>query len=60
MAKAFALGATLTSMALPFLRWSGQSAEKVIHEVGRLREELLVGLWCSGSRTISELAGKVA
>jgi isopentenyl-diphosphate delta-isomerase len=60
MAKAFALGATLTSMALPFLKWSGQSAEKVVREVGRLREELLVGLWCSGSRTISELAGKVA
>jgi isopentenyl-diphosphate delta-isomerase len=60
MAKAFALGATLTSMALPFLKWSGQSAEKVIQEVGRLKEELLVGLWCSGSKTISELAGKVA
>ncbi len=59
MAKAFALGATLTSMALPFLRWSGESAERVIHEVGRLKEELRVGLWCSGSRTISELAGKV-
>jgi isopentenyl diphosphate isomerase/L-lactate dehydrogenase-like FMN-dependent dehydrogenase len=47
-------------MALPFLKWSGQSAEKVVREVGRLREELLVGLWCSGSKTISELAGKVA
>ena len=60
MAKAFALGATLTSMALPFLKWSGQSAEKVIHEVGRLREELVVALWCSGSRTIGERAGKVS
>ena len=60
MAKALALGATLTSMALPFLRWSEQSAEKVIFEVGRLREQLLVGLWCSGSRTISAIAGKVA
>jgi isopentenyl-diphosphate delta-isomerase len=59
MAKAFALGATLTSMALPFLKWSGESAEKVIREVGRLKEELLVGMWCSGSKTISELAGKV-
>ncbi len=59
MAKAFALGATLTSMALPFLRWSQQSAEEVIVEVGRLREELVVGLWCTGSRTISEIAGKV-
>ena len=60
MAKALALGASLTSMALPFLKWSGQSAETVIREVGRLKEELLVGLWCSGSRTIGELAGKVA
>ncbi len=59
MAKAFALGATLTSMALPFLRWSGESAEKVIREVERLKEELRVGLWCSGSRTIGTLAGKV-
>jgi isopentenyl-diphosphate delta-isomerase len=60
MAKAFALGATLTSMALPFLRWSEESAERVIREVERLKEELLVGLWCSGSRTIAELTGKVA
>ena len=59
MAKALALGATLTSMALPFLKWSGESTEKVIHEIGRLKEELLVGLWCSGSRTRGELAGKV-
>jgi isopentenyl-diphosphate delta-isomerase len=60
MAKALALGATLTSMALPFLKWSAESAEKVIQEVGRLREELGVGLWATGSRTISELVGKVA
>ena len=60
MAKAFALGATLTSMALPFLKWSAQSTEKVIQEVGRLREELVVGLWATGSRTIGEIAGKVA
>ncbi len=60
MAKALALGATLTSMALPFLKWSGQSAKNVIHEVDRLKEELVVGLWYSGSKTISELSGKVA
>jgi isopentenyl-diphosphate delta-isomerase len=60
IAKALALGADLASMALPFLRWAGESTEKVIHEVGRLREELLVALWTSGSRTISALAGKIA
>ncbi|MGD0231474.1 MAG: alpha-hydroxy-acid oxidizing protein [Syntrophorhabdales bacterium] len=60
MAKAFALGATLTSMALPFLRWSKWSAEKVIEGVERLKEELLVSLWCSGSRTIGELRDRIA
>jgi isopentenyl-diphosphate delta-isomerase len=59
MAKALALGAHLTSMALPFLRWARESAGEVVRGVDRLREELLVCLWYTGSRTISALRGKV-
>jgi isopentenyl-diphosphate delta-isomerase len=59
MAKALALGAHLTSMALPFLRWARESAEEVVRGVDRLREELLVCLWYTGSRTVSALRGKV-
>ena len=58
MAKALALGAGLTSMALPFLRWAHEGAGKVVEGVDRLKEELLVALWCTGSRTIGDLKGK--
>ncbi len=60
IAKALALGADLASMALPFLKWAAQSTETVIHEIGRLREELLVALWCSGSKATADLRGKIA
>jgi isopentenyl-diphosphate delta-isomerase len=59
MAKALALGATLTSMALPFLRWASVSAERVAEGVGRLKEELTVVLWFTASRRVGELKGKV-
>ena len=60
MAKAFALGATLTSMALPFLRWSGNRRKSDPRGRESSGRSFRVGMWCSGSRTISELAGKVA
>lgn len=60
MAKCLALGADLTSMALPFLRWANTSAGKVIESVERLRNELMVSLWYCGSRNITGLRGKYA
>lgn len=58
MAKCFALGADLASMALPFLRWANTSAEEVIRSVERLRDELMVSLWYCGSRNIVGLKGR--
>jgi isopentenyl-diphosphate delta-isomerase len=58
MAKCLALGADLTSMALPFLRWADTSTEEVIRSVERLRNELMVSLWYCGSRNIAGLKGK--
>ncbi len=59
MAKALALGANFTSMALPFLKWAGVSAERVAEGIARLKEELTVALWFTGSKNIGELKGKV-
>lgn len=59
MAKAFGLGADLVGMALPFLRWAAESTDEVVSGVNRLRDELKVALWFSGSRTPKELFGKI-
>ncbi|MDD2735693.1 MAG: type 2 isopentenyl-diphosphate Delta-isomerase [Desulfuromonadaceae bacterium] len=59
MAKSLAMGATATGMGLPFLRWSFDSAHRVVAEVERLTEELRLCLWYTGSRTLSELKHKV-
>jgi isopentenyl-diphosphate Delta-isomerase len=59
MAKAFALGANLVGMALPFVRWATQSADEVVAGVQRLEEELRVAMWFAGSRTPGELYGRV-
>ena len=59
MAKALALGATLTSMALPLLRWASVSAERVAEGVARLKEELTVALWFTASKRVGEIEGKV-
>lgn len=58
MAKAFALGASLVGMALPFLAWAAKSADDVISGVKRLKEELRVTMWFTGSRTPKDLYGK--
>jgi isopentenyl-diphosphate Delta-isomerase len=59
MARAVALGAHMVSMALPFLRWANISVDEVVHNVTRLREELLVAMWYTGSKKISALTDKV-
>ncbi len=55
MAKAFALGADIAAMALPFLRWAHTSEEEVVHGVEKLRDELRVAMWYCGTRTVSDL-----
>lgn len=57
MAKAFALGADLCSMALPFLRWAAKSGEEVVRGIEKLREELKIAMWYAGARTVNELKG---
>jgi len=58
MAKAFALGAHLAAMALPFLRWADQSTAVVVQGVERLKEQLLLALWYCGCRSIIDLRGR--
>ncbi len=58
MAKAFALGANCIAMALPFLKWGDRSVAEVVQAVGKLREELLVALWYSGSQRPTDLKGR--
>jgi isopentenyl-diphosphate Delta-isomerase len=59
MAKAFALGADLVGMALPFLKWAVKSADEVVSGVDRLKEELKVAMWFAGARTPKKLYGKI-
>jgi isopentenyl-diphosphate Delta-isomerase len=58
MAKAIAMGAHIASMGLPFLRWADVSVEEIVGGVERLREELQVAMWYTGSRDIAALKGK--
>jgi isopentenyl-diphosphate Delta-isomerase len=58
MARCFALGAHLVSMALPFLRWAAESAAEVVRSVEKLRDELRTCLWYCGCRTPGEMRGR--
>jgi isopentenyl-diphosphate delta-isomerase len=58
MAKCFALGAHLVSMALPFLRWAAGSRDDVIRGIERLSDELMVSLWYGGCRTPLDSRGR--
>jgi len=55
VAKTLTLGADLAAMALPFLKWAAVSAEEVVSQVGRIREELTVAMWYCGCRDVKEL-----
>ncbi|GAB4247689.1 MULTISPECIES: beta/alpha barrel domain-containing protein [Deferrisoma] len=59
IAKALALGARAAGMALPFLRWGWESAERVVAEVERLTRELRTAMWYAGTRRIDDLPGRV-
>lgn len=59
IAKVLAMGARLAGMALPFLRWAHESAERIVEEVRRLEEELRISMWYAGARDLAGLRGKV-
>ncbi|MBI5440556.1 MAG: type 2 isopentenyl-diphosphate Delta-isomerase [Deltaproteobacteria bacterium] len=58
IAKALAMGASCAGMGLPFLRWADESRERVVREVGRLEEELRIGMWYAAARDLRALRGK--
>lgn len=56
MAKAIAIGADLTAMAKPFLEAAGEGPDQVVEAIQRRIRELEIAMFCTGSRTIDELA----
>lgn len=56
IAKAIALGATLTGVARPFLIAANDSTEAVLIKINELRKELQVTMFAIGAASISELA----
>lgn len=59
MAKALALGASVVSMGLPFLKWANASVKAILRGVAQIKEELRVAMWYTGSKEISALKGKI-
>jgi isopentenyl-diphosphate Delta-isomerase len=59
IAKCFALGAQMVSMALPFLRWADGGVKEVIRGVETIKEQLSVCLWYSGCHRVSALKGRI-
>jgi isopentenyl-diphosphate delta-isomerase len=55
IAKALALGADVTGIALPLLKPALHSTEEVVKVLNKLGEELKVAMFCTGSKTISDL-----
>jgi isopentenyl-diphosphate delta-isomerase len=58
-AKLFALGATTAGLAKLLLEAALDSAEAVFQLMTMIEYELKVAMFCTGSRTISDLKGKV-
>ncbi|MCW7071007.1 MAG: type 2 isopentenyl-diphosphate Delta-isomerase [Methanophagales archaeon] len=56
-AKSIALGASLCSAALPFLKPAMKSAEEVVKKITEMGEELKVAMFLTGCRTTAELKG---
>lgn len=55
VAKALALGAHLAGMAYPLLESATVSADAVAAKLRRTLEELMICMFCAGTRTIGEL-----
>lgn len=58
-AKLFALGASTVAFAKPLLAAAMHSVEHVVHTMRTIEYELKVALFCTGSRTLSELKEKI-
>ena len=54
-ARAVAVGATATAMALPLLRAANQSKGAVVDEIKRFRSALATAMFLTGARNVSEL-----
>lgn len=57
-AKALALGATTTGMALPLLRSAATSADDLDAAIVRFHRELRLAMWHTGSADLASLRGK--
>jgi isopentenyl-diphosphate delta-isomerase len=55
VAKAIACGAEMVGLAYRFLRAADESKEKVVETIQTITEELKIGMFCLGVRTIAEL-----
>ncbi len=55
IAKSIALGASVCSVALPFLKPAMESADKVIDKIEEMGEELRVAMFLTGCKTTIEL-----
>ena len=60
IAKACALGAQMVGIGLPFFKAALQSEERLEEFVADLEQALKIAMLATGSRTISELHGKVS
>ena len=58
-AKLFALGASTVGFAKPMLEAALQSTDAVIERMEAIEYELKVALFCTGSRCLADLKGKV-
>lgn len=56
IAKAIALGASITSMGLPFLRASAKGSEFLGKFIDRLKMELVIAMFNTGSKNIRDLS----
>lgn len=55
VAKAIALGATLSGMALPFLAPAMESADALDATIEQIHKELRVAMYCTGAKNLQEL-----
>ena len=57
IAKSIALGASMTGIALPFVKAAAKGPDAIISYMDKLRSELLISMFCTGSGSIAALSG---
>lgn len=55
IAKAIALGASVTGIALPFVKAAAEGQESLLGYISQLRSELTIAMFCTGSATLDAL-----